>query len=287
MQRASLQCILPQQEDLAAFAGIELRLCPLSLGEPAQQSKVPRRLASFSCWFFLWSGPEEVGRPARRFFRVKTEREEVILLSCFRLRGRAGDQLSYLVRLCDAQDQHLWMCLLPAGCSLWGCKEMAVVAHVLPHILRAAFRRDCDNERDLGIWWVQVLDLFRRYGQTDRFSRHRTPRGNPSGHVQVHRIGQGIEGTPGEQDLLPDLQLVRGWNQSEPGADHVALRVILQFWVCSQDCHHLVLVLLKQVRQPLWGYGLALHEESDKLSKQRGIALIATLPLTNRLRDGF
>ena len=59
--------------------------------------------------------------------------------------------------------------------------------------------------------------------------------------------------------------------------------VILQFRVRS----HLVMVPLEQSRQSFRGNGLALREEVDKLSKQWGIALIAALSLTDRLRTGF
>ncbi len=47
------------------------------------------------------------------------------------------------------------------------------------------------------------------------------------------------------------------------------------------------MVPLEQSRQSFRGNGLALREEVDKLSKQWGIALIAALSLTDRLRTGF
>jgi hypothetical protein len=48
---SELQCILPQQEDLAALTGIELRLGPLSLGEDAfRRSHVQKEVEIGILW---------------------------------------------------------------------------------------------------------------------------------------------------------------------------------------------------------------------------------------------
>jgi hypothetical protein len=92
---------------------------------------------------------------------------------------------------------------------------MSVVADILPHIV-AAPRHDINDERELNV-----------------SSSDRTARGDLSREAQLNRVGLGIESIPGEQGALLHLELVRGWNKGEPGADQVALRIMLQFRMCS------------------------------------------------------
>src|SRR5215472_16360064 len=105
---------------------------------------------------------------------------------------------------------------------------MPVVADILLHIA-AASRRDINDERDLSFFWVQIVYLLRRDCKLNAASGDRAARGNLGGEVQLHWIGESIEGAPGEEGTLPHPKLVRGRDKGEPGADQVALRIIFQF----------------------------------------------------------
>lgn len=111
---------------------------------------------------------------------------------------------------------------------------MPVVAHILPHIVAAGCRH-INDERDLGLCWVQATHLFRCDREVNAAPGDRAARGDLSREVQLHRVRQRIEGAPGEQGALLHLKLVRGRDKGKPGADQVALRIILEFRVRSQD----------------------------------------------------
>src|SRR6266851_5189969 len=102
--------------------------------------------------------------------------------------ARALDQLSHLVGLLYRKDHSLLMHRLPLGRWLARGKEMTVVAHVLPHIV-AAPCRDINDERDLGLSWVQVKHLFRRDHELNASSGDRTARGDLSREVKLYRVG--------------------------------------------------------------------------------------------------
>src|SRR5713226_1934164 len=112
-----------------------------------------------------------------------------IALSWFRIsEASALDQLSHLVGLLHRKDHRLLMRRLPLGRCLARGKEMPVVAHVLPHIV-AAPRLDINDERDLGLSWVQVKHLFRRDHELNASSGDRTARGDLSREVKLYRVG--------------------------------------------------------------------------------------------------